>query len=309
MNKILVTQGHEKSIGLEVFLKSFLLLSNRSQAQFVLYCYKDSLIETIKNLNLEYFIKDNSLFLNSAKLSIQLLTKSFNSQSFESLRLCIENLEKGDILVTIPTSKSELKSNGVSYTGHTDYFRKEYVKCNPVMLFVSNHLNMALLTEHIPLQKVEESICEDLIFKKIDALINSTYRFNRFFFTGINPHCGENGLLGNSDNELYTIIKKLRDRFPNISFEDPVSGDTFLTSTDKYSARDCLIASHHDQGLAPFKAISGIRASNITIGLPFLRLSPDHGTALELYGKNKANYYGMLFTLNEALRSLDSNGY
>jgi 4-hydroxythreonine-4-phosphate dehydrogenase len=163
---------------------------------------------------------------------------------------------------------------------------------------------MALLTEHIRLKDVEDQINIDLIKSKIDVLSsNPFFKFKEFWFSGINPHCGENGLLGQTDKLIESTIKELNNK-STLSFKGPISGDTLFLDSRNASEGTCLISAQHDQGLAPFKALSGLQAVNITLGLPFLRLSPDHGTAFDLYGKNKANYLGTLYTLKIALENV-----
>lgn len=306
MNKIVVTQGHENSIGLEVFIKSFLLLNSSQQEKVVLVCFKETLKRTLQFIKLPYHIEANFIVLQNTKLKIKFLTKTVSSmsESFTSLLEAQDILTNNDILITIPTSKEEIKDCSIQYTGHTDYFRKRYTASYPVMLFISEHSKLALLTEHISLDKVESEINEELIIKKVEALISSPYEFKRFIFTGINPHCGEGGIIGSIDAILMSTIIKLRKKYKYIEFESPVSGDTVLMESYGHKPTDCIISGFHDQGLSAFKTLSGIRASNITIGLPFLRLSPDHGTAFDLYGKNKSNYFGMLYTVKEALRKL-----
>ena len=131
----------------------------------------------------------------------------------------------------------------------------------------------------------------------------------RFIFSGENPHCGEDGLISKTDEKIVQAIEILRKNYSSHEFIGPLSGDTLLANSGTFTKKDCLIFASHDQGLAPYKAISGFRASNVTIGLPFLRLSPDHGTANELYGKDVANYIGAFFTLKESIRILGNNEY
>ncbi|MBK23812.1 MAG: hypothetical protein CME70_07395 [Halobacteriovorax sp.] len=308
MNKIQVSQGHERSISLEVFLKSFLTLNKTQQSKFCLHVFEEDLTRALASMQISFDIKKDCVFIVGSALKCNFLKSIHSSKSFTSLESALENISDGDILLTLPTSKDQLFDSNNHYTGHTDYFRKRFNKEDIVMLFVSEHINLALLTEHISLSEVEDKIKRELILSKISNLVSSSFDFKRFIFTGINPHCGESGLIGSKDELLKNTIKVLGEAHKELVFEGPISGDTFLSNTVTTKKSDCFISPFHDQGLAPFKAISGYRASNITIGLPFLRLSPDHGTAFELYDKDKANYFGTLFTMKLALEKLGHNG-
>lgn len=310
MKTIHVSQGHENSIGLEVFIKSFLLLTTEQQKKFILHVFKDDLLNTIKSLKLSASFSESSVDLGHSNLGLNLLSDSDSkiSKSFQSLVSAESFLNKDDILLTLPTEKKSLNDGKTQFLGHTDYFRKKYSNENVVMLFVSDNSNLALLTEHIPLSEIEKTLTPEFVVEKISQLIEGPYSFERFIFAGVNPHCGESGIIGSADNSLREAIDTLKNKYKNLRFEGPFSGDTLFLDTNSSTKADCFVSPFHDQGLAPFKAISGLRASNISVGLPFVRLSPDHGTAFDLYGKDKANYFGTLFTVSEALNILESNG-
>ncbi len=309
MNKIHVSQGHELSISLEVFLKSFLSLSKTQQSSFHLHVFEEDLIKTLHSMKLSFNLNKGFVSILGSKLNCRFLELGKLSKSFISLNSALDAIGCNDILLTMPTSKDQLYDDKQKYTGHTDYFRKRYQNDNIVMLFISENLNLALLTEHITLSKVEEKITRELVISKISNLISTSFNFKKFIFSGVNPHCGESGLIGEADSILRESLDELKSLHKKHLFEGPISGDTFLANGLDRTKTDCFISAFHDQGLAPFKAISGYRASNITIGLPFLRLSPDHGTAFEIYDKDKANYFGTLFTMKLALEKLDANGH
>lgn len=290
MNSIVVTQGQTNSIGLEVFLKSFLLLNKKERARIKLVCNEHYLQENFKLLNLQ-----------DLDLNIIPIKDNNNTDVHNSLEKAFEILAEKDVLLTLPSSKQEIGEVNTFYSGHTDYLRKKFNKPSATMLFASESFNLALLTEHISISEIEDVIDVNYICKKIETLIESHFNFKRYIFSGVNPHCGEDGNIGKSDINVEEAIDLLSRKFPDLIFEGPYSGDTLFCNTGVYNKHDCLIVPGHDQGLAPFKAISGFRATNITVGLPFVRLSPDHGTATEIYGKDKANYNGMLFTIKKAL--------
>lgn len=292
---ILVTQGHEKSISLEVFLKSFICLSKNRQKQIVLYCYIDSLIKTLDSLGLFYNIKDNELIIDQSLLALKFLTKK-GSESFNSLEAALDDIESTDILLTLPTSKDQFQ--GLS--GHTEYFRRKFNSSNIPMSFLSQNMNCALLTDHIAIKDISENIDSKKIIDKVSILIKGFINLKplrRIIFSGINPHNGENGQMGNEEEEILKSIQVLKQKFSHLEFLGPYPADTLIFNS--FNERDLIIFSSHDQGLGIFKQQSGVLGINITFGLPFLRISPDHGTAFDLYLKNKANYYGCLYLLNE----------
>lgn len=292
---IYVTQGHERGVGLEIFLKSFLLLSPSQKEKITLIANANDFNQNILDLGLNIDFFSNLKRLPTKDLSLP--------SSTTSLQLALEIIKPTDILVTLPTSKDQLILNNVNAAGYTEFFRKFYKNENISMCFKGLNSDTLLITDHIPLNKVASSINENLIMQKstfaIECFKKYFYSFGEVIFSGINPHCGENGLLGNEDTVIISAIDKLKIKFPHTNFMGPFSGDT-LHSHFKQNTKQLLVYMYHDQGLAPFKLQHGLIGLNVTMGLPFLRLSVDHGTAFDLYGKNKANISSMIFLLNKA---------
>lgn len=295
---ILVTQGHEKSISLEVFIKSYLCLSLTKQKQVKLYCYLDSLVRTLDSLNISYQIHNDRLIISNTFLELKLLNKK-GSESLNCIEAAIEDISELDILLTLPTSKDQF--NGQS--GHTEYFRKKYNVQDIPMSFISNNMNASLLTDHIAVKDISKNISKDSIVNKVSILLKKYPQYKelkRIIFSGINPHNGEDGQMGSEENEIHSAIKTLKKLFPSFEFLGPYPADTLVFNG--YSPRDLIIFSAHDQGLGIFKQQSGLLGINVTFGLPFLRVSPDHGTAFDFYLKNKANYYGCLYLLETFIK-------
>jgi 4-hydroxythreonine-4-phosphate dehydrogenase len=292
MQKLIhVTAGLKNGIGLEVFLKSYLCISAVNQRKFILYCQKSSFIDQCKLLK----VLPSDLSLKTVFLDESI------PQTLGSIQLAMEAINPEDILLTLPSSKEEFKINGKFYSGHTEYFREYFNNSNIVMSFISRSLNVLLLTDHIKLNEVGSYITTDLITSKVRLFlkhIKSIRHINKILFSGINPHCGENGLMGEEDLVISEAIQLLKKDFGNIV--GPLAGDTLFFEDN--SSSDLFVYSYHDQGLAVFKQNNGLLGINLTLGLPFLRVSPDHGTAPSLYGKNSANYLGMNYLLNEILK-------
>ncbi len=293
---ILVTQGHERGIGLEIFLKSFFMLSVEEKKRIKLFINEEHFETNLADLK----IKKSSL----RDLNLEFVASQPNiPASTTTLSKALEVIKPTDILVTLPTSKDQLLFNNQSLAGYTEFFRKYFKNNNITMTFKGLSQNVLLITDHMALGKVSSSISQKLIEDKVTITLEF---FNKFFFpleelvfSGINPHVGENGILGTEDSVILPAILELRKKLPQVTFSGPFSGDT-LHMHKSDAKKQLFVYMFHDQGLAPFKAHHGLIGLNVTMGLPFLRLSVDHGTAFELYGKNKANITGMIFLLKQA---------
>ena len=300
-----ISQGHEESIGLEVLLKSLLTIPTKYLDQLVLHCFKDTLTKHLEILNIDHHVNEAELKINNISIQVQYLEKSDLSETLTSLDSAISECGKGDVLLTLPSSKDQFVKNDFNNNGHTEYLRNIYDDSNLSMAFVGPLNNVLLLTDHIPVREIANQINTELILNKVSKVldnITSIREIKRVMFSGINPHCGEQGLMGDEEKHIEQAIIVLKDKYKDVEFIGPISGDTlqFLPSNKS----DLLVYAAHDQGLAPFKTTNGLLGINVTFGLPFLRVSPDHGTAFYLYGKNEANYQGMLFVLNKILKIL-----
>jgi 4-hydroxythreonine-4-phosphate dehydrogenase len=289
---IYVTQGHEEGIGLEVFLKSYLCLSKSNQKKFTLITNKDTYDKTLANNFIKSPINLNIIYIDNGP----------NSQTISSIELALTVIKSTDILLTLPSSKDQFILNSETLSGHTEYFRKKYKNNSISMSFISKDMITTLLSDHIALSEVSNYLSEDLVFNKIkltlDALIDLK-NIDQIIFSGINPHCGEDGLMGDEDKIIISAIKKLSDLYPKLNFIGPLAGDTL--HFNHVNSQQLLVYAYHDQGLTIFKQHNGLTGINTTFGLPFIRVSPDHGTAFDIAGNNNANYLGMNYLLNEIL--------
>lgn len=292
---IYVTQGHEKGIGLEIFLKSFLMLSRDERKYITLITVAEDLKTNLKDLKL-----DESLFKDLNTIKVQ---NNNTPSSSSTLLKALELITAQDILVTLPTSKDQLIYNGASFAGYTELFRFYFQNANIAMTFKGIKQDVVLVTDHVALSKVTSTITKDLIVNKVKTTLEFFqkyfYNFEEVIFAGINPHVGENGILGNEDQCIFEAIKILKQGHPQ-KFKGPYSGDTLHTQHNE-NIKQLFVYMFHDQGLAPFKSKFGFVGLNISMGLPFLRLSVDHGTAFDLYGKNQGDITGCLHLLKTAL--------
>ncbi len=197
-----------------------------------------------------------------------------------------------DVLVTAPINKFNIQSEDFKFPGHTDYLDKE-LDGNALMLMVQDNLRVGLLTDHIPVNDVASHINEKLIIQKIET-INKTLKQDfsinkpRIALLGLNPHSGDNGVIGKEDEEIIKpAIKRLFNKGTLVF--GPYPADGFFGS-GQYEKFDAVMACYHDQGLIPFKTLSFGKGVNYTAGLNKIRTSPDHGTAYEIAGKGQADF-------------------
>ena len=210
-----------------------------------------------------------------------------------SLKASVEALKNDtiDVLVTAPINKSNVQSKSFNFPGHTDYLAKE-LKGNSLMFMISEELKVGLLTDHVAVKDVLGTITRELIEKKINTIHKTLIEdFGiikpKIAVLGINPHTGDNGVIGDEDDTvLRPTIENIRNNGKIVL--GPYAADSFFGSGN-YKSFDAVVASYHDQGLIPFKTLAFGQGVNYTAGLSKIRTSPDHGTAYEIAGKNLAN--------------------
>lgn len=196
-----------------------------------------------------------------------------------------------DVLVTAPINKHNIQSDAFNFPGHTDYLAKE-LEGNSLMFMVSDTLRVGLLTDHVPVKDISSHITKQLIKDKLDIIYQSLekdfkIRKPKVGVLGINPHTGDNGVIGKEDDEvLRPTLSEIRDK-GRLVF-GPYAADSFFGSKN-YKNFDAIIAAYHDQGLIPFKTLAFGKGVNFTAGLSKVRTSPDHGTAFEIAGKGEAD--------------------
>jgi len=210
-------------------------------------------------------------------------------------------------VVTGPVSKSELAKIGYEFPGQTEFFAARWGG-DPVMAFCGGKLRVALATWHVPLHQVARHLGPHLLRRTIaaaDILTRADGITNpRIGVCGLNPHAGENGLLGYEERDLLNpALKHLQAEYPGLSLCLP--GDTLFARALK-GEFDVVVALYHDQGLAPLKVIDFDEAVNVTLGLPYVRTSPDHGTAFGIAGQGKASPKSFANAVNVAWRLIKS---
>ena len=215
------------------------------------------------------------------------------SYAIKSLQAAVEDLKTDqiDVLVTAPINKHNIQSEDFKFPGHTDYLAQE-LEGDSLMFMVSDDLKFGLLTDHVPVSEVSNQITAELIEKKISIIYNSLIqdfgiRKPRIAVLGINPHTGDNGVIGTEDDTVLRPTLEALKQTGKLVY-GPYSADSFFGSKN-YKNFDAIVATYHDQGLIPFKTLAFGNGVNYTAGLNKVRTSPDHGTAYEIAGKGEAD--------------------
>lgn len=212
----------------------------------------------------------------------------------KSLKAATSALKDGkiDALVTAPLHKKNVQRADFSYTGHTPFLKDFFGVNDVLMLLTAENLKIGLVTEHLPVKEIAANITRENIISKL-LILNASLKkdFNiekpKIAVLALNPHAGDEGLIGTEEEEIIKpAIKEAKQR--NLLVMGPFSADAFF-ARGQYNKFDAVLAMYHDQGLIPFKSLAFGEGVNFTAGLPGIRTSPDHGTAFDIAGKNKAD--------------------
>ncbi len=247
------------------------------------------------------------------------LKVDFSVASPEAGRAALMSLEKAlddysrgyiDVLVTAPINKASIHSKEFNFPGHTEYIESKVGDGNKALMILMNDLmRVALVTTHVPVSKIAQSITKELIQEKVQILHKALLRdfaINnpRIAVLSLNPHCGDGGLLGSEENDI--IIPAIREmEAKGIRCFGPYPADGFFGS-GSFAHYDAVLAMYHDQGLAPFKALAMDDGVNYTAGLPIVRTSPAHGTAYDIAGKgiaSEASFRQAVYTAIDVVRN------
>ncbi|KGG16921.1 MULTISPECIES: 4-hydroxythreonine-4-phosphate dehydrogenase PdxA [unclassified Prochlorococcus] len=324
--RIVIALGDPVGIGIEVTLKALGSTELPKEMQPVLVgCTKTikiiysklkaqgiSNLVSLEKLDIEdipfdQVLKEGKPSKQSGKISFEWLTKA--------TEIVLE--KKARALVTAPIAKHSWQAAGFNYPGQTERLAELAKIKNPSMMFTAKsphtswQLNTLLATTHIPLIDVPKSLSPELITSKLDTLLQFCKKFKqspRLAIAGLNPHAGEEGKLGCEEIKwLIPVIKQWRAKNPEITLIGPVSPDTcWISNAESWNlqinerAPDGILALYHDQGLIPIKIIAFDFAVNTTLGLPFVRTSPDHGTGFDIAGKGVAKSQSMLSAIKAA---------
>jgi 4-hydroxythreonine-4-phosphate dehydrogenase len=305
--KVGISIGDVNGIGLEVILKTF---ADKRMLDFctpilfasskVVSYHKNALnsevqIQGIQSLDAVVDGKVNLITAWNEEVKIELGTPTSASgaaalKSLEAATMALKE-KKVDLLVTAPISKDNIQSETFKFAGHTEYL-EENLEGDSLMILMTDTLRMGLITGHVPVSKIAETITKELIQKKVNIMFDTLVQdFGitkpKIAVLGLNPHCGDNGVIGNEDEELVRpTLLEIQDTGKLVY--GPYAADGFFGS-ENYKKFDGVLAMYHDQGLVAFKTLAFGSGVNFTAGLSEVRTSPDHGTAFEIAGKNTAD--------------------
>ena len=303
-----ITIGDINGIGPEIILKA--CLDNRLSSICTPIVYGSSKVFGYyrKALNIEDFsfqILRNAAEANpkkanlvncweeEVKIDIGEANENGGKYAYKALECAVEDLKKGDIdvLVTAPINKQSMKLSGFTHPGHTEYLEKAFEGSSVTMLMSSSNMNIAVLTGHVPVANIAKFITKENVLKKLKEL-QATFKQDfskvrpRIAVLGLNPHAGDNGAIGHEDEQISQAISEAKNN--DIIAVGPFAADGFF-GQHLYKQFDVVLAMYHDQGLIPFKSLSYGDGVNFTAGLPIIRTSPAHGTAMDIAGKNVAD--------------------
>ena len=303
--KIAISVGEPAGIGPDILIQT---VQKQRKDLLIAYADPDLIAERARLLKLPLKLTDpeskdayspGTLSIVPHKLALPCRPGMLNPENSEyvlkclnaAMDSCVKN--ETEALVTAPIQKSVIRDANIKFTGHTEYLANKLGTSNQVMMLASDHLRVALVTTHIPLNKVSNSITKEKLIRTIKIL--NTDLINKFQISkpkilvcGLNPHAGESGYLGTEETKIITpTLRELSTL--GIDVVGPLSADTIFNEVNIKQA-DAFVAMYHDQGLPVIKSLNFGEITNITLGLPIIRTSVDHGTALDLAGTGKSMY-------------------
>ena len=221
-------------------------------------------------------------------------TEEGGKASYLALRQAVKDVKDGliDALVTAPINKNNIQNDEFNFPGHTEFLTTQFERQDSLMMMVGDNMKVGIVTGHMPLKEVSAAITAEKLRSKIklmeQSLINDfLIRKPKIAVLGLNPHSGEEGLLGQEEQEIIKpVIQELKNKGKLVIGPFPADG---FFGKGQYKNFDAVLAMYHDQGLGPFKALAFQEGVNFTAGLPVIRTSPDHGTAYAIAGKNVAD--------------------
>ncbi len=296
MKKIAISIGDLNGVGLEIALKAHEEISKICQP---IYCInKKMLLQGSKLLDIK-IPKDFEIYQTSGYFEItpsQISEKaglySFNS-FIDAVNLAKE--KKVDAISTLPINKESWGKAGLNFKGHTEVLRHIFQK-DAIMMLGNGDLNVALFTEHIPLKYIAKNIQKNKLVKFFNDFYNSV-NAEEIYVLALNPHGGDGGVLGNEEiNEITPAIKEINKSLNKEIFKGPLVPDTAFINPKKY-----YIAMYHDQGLIPLKALCFDSSVNVSLNLPIIRTSVDHGTAFDIAYQGKAKTISYISSIKMAL--------
>ena len=316
-----ITCGDLNGIGLELIIKAFSdqrLLEQCSPLIFASNKAINFYRKSVADLNFNYQSTKEFNRINNKQVNVfscweeevainpGQLTDVGGKYAVLSLQTAVAALKQKQIdgLVTAPIHKKNIQSADFNFTGHTPFLKEIFGVNDVAMMLCAGNFRVALVTEHIPVSEVAKNITKEAILSKLTIVHNSLQRdFGidkpRIAVLGLNPHAGDEGLIGNEEETIIRpAIKEAKNN--NMLVIGPYSADAFFARRS-HTKFDAVLAMYHDQGLIPFKTLASGEGVNYTAGLPAVRTSPDHGVAFDIAGKDKADPSSFLTAIFECI--------
>jgi 4-hydroxythreonine-4-phosphate dehydrogenase len=301
---IAISIGDVNGVGIEIALKAHAEISKHCKP---IYCINHKLLTQAAKLLDITLMDDIKLYEVDKTFQIKAgeVTKESGAYSYDSfmaaLSLCEE--KKADAVVTLPIHKEAWMMAGLEYKGHTDLLRKHF-KRDAIMMLGCPQMFVALFTEHIPLKDVAASLNYEKLKTFLLDLHNSIQK-EKIAVLGLNPHAGDNGVLGDEEEIIKAVISDVNKAVGFEQFIGPVVPDVAFAPYFR-KEYNYFVAMYHDQGLAPLKALYFDESVNISLNLPIIRTSVDHGTAFDIAYKNKANTLSYINAIQSAIEFINN---
>jgi len=317
IKKLIVTSGDPAGIGPEISLKAGHAFLRRtsdaaifilSSAAYLRRFFPKEELDIVKKADIPDITKPGIYIVDfdnvdMAKFEFGRATAANGRALGEYIEFAVKELlaKHADAMITAPINKEALNLAGYKFPGHTEMLAKLTGVDEPVMLMYGKKISVALVTIHTALKNVPQMISKELIIrvgKKVNDFYMRFVKPPRIAVAALNPHASENGLFG---HEEQTVIRPAVDKLKDLGLDitGPLPADTLFYQA--YTGQfDVVIAQYHDQGLVPFKLVAFDNGVNVTVGLPIIRTSPDHGTAYDIAGKNIAKEESMLSAIEAA---------
>ncbi len=298
MQKIAISVGDINGVGLELLLRCHDEVSRLCEP---MYCVDQKLLDDASELiNIKKRDYNTKALNIDAKIEIGKVTKTSGDYSYNSFLKAIKLAKNKDVdaIVTLPIHKEAWSKAGINYVGHTDMLRDVF-KADAIMMLGCNEMFVALFTEHIPLKEVASNI----LYSKLYSFLNdftSIISDQKIAVLGLNPHAGDNGVLGDEEKIIIQVINDINSKNNNENLVGPIVPDIAFTPRFRKNY-NYFIAMYHDQGLAPLKALYFDQSINVSLNLPIIRTSVDHGTAFDIAYKGVASTQSYINAIKSAI--------
>lgn len=306
LKRLAISVGDLNGIGFEIILKAHNTIKHLCNP---IYCINYTMAHQAANLLHTQIPNDFQMFKVPGEFIIQAGTVSEQSgqYSYDSFITAVELAANNhvDAIVTLPIHKEAWMKAGINYVGHTDALR-DILKSDAIMMLGCDKLYVPLFTEHIPLREVASHIQTDKLLAFFLQLYHATSH-EPIAVLGLNPHAGDHGVLGDEERFIEAAIERANKELGREVFVGPIVPD--IAFTPRFRERYSMIAAmYHDQGLAPLKALYFDEGINVSLGLPIIRTSVDHGTAFDIAYQNKASLISYTNAISAAIKFISPMG-